>query len=60
MGETVTSNVYGTDLITSHGTVRVLQQITLGDITITTVLSLILIFLVLKWLLDNIWRGGNR
>jgi hypothetical protein len=55
--ETVTSVVYGTDYVTSNGTIRILHQITIGDIAIVTVLSLLLLFLVSKWLLDNIWRG---
>jgi hypothetical protein len=60
LDETVTGAVYGTDYVTAHGTIRILQEITLGDICIVTVVSLLLIFLILRWLLDTIWKGGLR
>jgi hypothetical protein len=47
------------EIVTPSGTITIVHQITLGDIAIVTVVSLVLIFLVLRWLLDNIWRGGK-
>jgi hypothetical protein len=48
------------EIVTPSGTIQIIYQMTLGEISIVTVLSLVLIFQVLKWLLDNIWRNGGR
>jgi hypothetical protein len=48
------------EIVTPSGTIQIIYQITLGDFAIVSIVSLVLIFQVIKWLLDNIWRQGGR
>ncbi|NHN35545.1 hypothetical protein [Paenibacillus agricola] len=48
------------EVLTPYGSIEVLYQLTLGDIAIVTLLALILLFLILQWLLDTIWKGVGR
>lgn len=56
----VTQSVYGgsdhmTYIHTEFGILRVINDISLGDIVIVTVLSMWLIFNVIKYVIDRIW-----
>jgi hypothetical protein len=44
------------EIVTANGTVQIMNQITLGDIAIVTVVSLLVILQVLRWILDIVWR----
>lgn len=44
------------DIITDHGVIRIVHEMTLGEIAIVSVLALILLFLVIKTLIRLIWR----
>jgi len=43
-------------LVTDHGEIEIIHSITLGDITVTVSLVLVLLFMILKWFISSIWR----
>lgn len=45
-----------TSVMTPNGTIELVHQITLGDLVVTTSISLLVLLLLLRWLLDTIWR----
>lgn len=45
-----------TTVLTDVGEITIYYEITLGDIAITTVLSLILAFKLIKYLTEKIWK----
>lgn len=44
------------EITTDHGTIEIVYQMTVGELAIATLLSLLLLFSVLKWFLGLIWR----
>lgn len=47
------------EIETTRGTIQLIYQITLGEIAIVTLLSLVLILMTLKWLIQTLWNGGR-
>jgi hypothetical protein len=45
---------------TANGAIQVVHRITLGDFAVVTVVSLLIILHLIRWLLDTIWGGGRR
>ena len=45
---------------TYHGSFHFIMSVTLGESLIALAVFLLLGFLVLKWLLETVWRGGRR
>lgn len=56
---TVTQSVYDTDYIstihTNYGMIKIIHDISLGDMIIVTVLSMIVTFNVIKYIIDRLW-----
>lgn len=44
-----------TDIFTDAGTIRIIHEITLGDMAIFVVLALMLSFQFVKWIINKIW-----
>ena len=44
------------DIITDHGTIRIIHEMTLGDTLIISAIALILIFMFIKNFIQMIWR----
>lgn len=49
-------NEFKSLIMTDHGPIEILHSMTLGDITVTVSLSLVLIFMVTKWFISLVWR----
>lgn len=45
-----------TDIITSNGIIRVWHEMTLGDMVLFVVGSLILVLIIMKWIVNKIWE----
>jgi hypothetical protein len=48
------------EINTPNGVVQILYQMTLGEVAIVAAVSLLILLILLKWLLDLIWFGGRR
>ncbi|MBE3553581.1 MAG: hypothetical protein IMW85_00915 [Thermicanus sp.] len=45
------------DYSTPNGTIRIKYEMTLGDIVVSISIALLTTVLVLKWMIDSVWRG---
>jgi hypothetical protein len=45
-----------TDVVTDLGLIRVVHEMSLGDAMIFSALALILVFQVVKWIINKIWE----
>lgn len=45
---------------TASGTIQVLYTMTLGDIAIVTVVSILVITQLLHWFYEMLWGGGRK
>lgn len=46
---------YYTDIVTDHGIIRIVNEITLGDAVLFTIISVFLVFGIMKYFTQKIW-----
>lgn len=48
------------EILTPHGSFQLIESVTLGEMLTVLAVLLLVSFLVVKWLLETVWRKGGR